>query len=109
MPHNDRCVSKRGTNARTAMPGIEFRFIPSIEIIRPAMGQSIEAGKHVYCEWPLGRNTDEAVRMRDAANRAGIRHAVGLQGQVSPAICTPKTSLPKAKVVDPVNLCQRPL
>src|SRR5260370_33039431 len=47
---------------------------------------AIEAGKHVYCEWPLGRNTDEAIRMRDAATRRGIRHAVGLQGQVSPAI-----------------------
>jgi predicted dehydrogenase len=47
---------------------------------------AIEAGKHVYCEWPLGRNTDEAVRLHDAANRKGIRHAVGLQGQVSPAI-----------------------
>ena len=47
---------------------------------------AIDAGKHVYCEWPLGRNTDEAVRMRDAANRKGIHHAVGLQGQVSPAI-----------------------
>jgi hypothetical protein len=47
---------------------------------------AIEAGKHVYCEWPLGRNTDEAIRMRDAADRNGIRHAVGLQGQVSPAI-----------------------
>jgi predicted dehydrogenase len=47
---------------------------------------AIEAGKHVYCEWPLGRNTDEAVRMRNAAKRKGIRHAVGLQGQVSPAI-----------------------
>jgi predicted dehydrogenase len=47
---------------------------------------AIDAGKHVYCEWPLGRNTDEAVRMRDAANRKEIRHAVGLQGQLSPAI-----------------------
>src|ERR1700719_2705230 len=47
---------------------------------------AIEAGKHVYCEWPLGRTTDEAVGMRDAANRKGVRHAVGLQGQVSPAI-----------------------
>ena len=35
---------------------------------------AIEAGKHVYCEWPLGRNTDEAVRMRDAANRKGVRY-----------------------------------
>ena len=47
---------------------------------------AIEAGKHVYCEWPLGRNTDEAVRMRDAANRKGLHNAVGLQGQMSPAI-----------------------
>ena len=47
---------------------------------------AIEAGKHVYCEWPLGRNTDEATRMLGAAKRQGIRHAVGLQGQVSPAI-----------------------
>ncbi len=47
---------------------------------------AIDAGKHVYCEWPLGRNTDEAVRMLDAAERRGVRHAVGLQGQMSPAI-----------------------
>src|SRR5437868_11946305 len=47
---------------------------------------AIEAGKHVYCEWPLGRNTDEAVAMLDAAERRGIRHVVGLQGQMSPAI-----------------------
>src|SRR5260221_6640332 len=52
---------------------------------RPVMA-AIEAGKHVYCEWPLGRDTDEAVRMLDAAERAGDRHAVGLQGQMSPAI-----------------------
>ena len=47
---------------------------------------AIEAGKHVYCEWPLGRDTDEATRMLDAAEGRGIRHVVGLQGQVSPAI-----------------------
>jgi predicted dehydrogenase len=50
----------------------------------------IEAGKHVYCEWPLGRNTDEAAQMLAAAERRGVRHAVGLQGQVSPAICYAK-------------------
>src|SRR5438105_10683757 len=52
---------------------------------RPVMA-AIAAGKHVYCEWPLGRDTDEAVRMLDAAEHAGVRHAVGLQGQMSPAI-----------------------
>ena len=52
---------------------------------RPVMA-AIEAGKHVYCEWPLGRNTDEAQQMLDAAERKGVRHAVGLQGQHSPTI-----------------------
>src|SRR5262249_12915353 len=33
-----------------------------------------------------GRDTDEAIRMRDAAERKGVRHAVGLQGQFSQAI-----------------------
>src|SRR5436305_11070788 len=52
---------------------------------RPVMA-AIQAGKHVYCEWPLGRDTDEAARLLDAAERRGVRHVVGLQGQVSPAI-----------------------
>src|SRR5438067_10698840 len=52
----------------------------------PPVMAAIEAGKHINCEWPLGRNTDEAAKMRDAANRRGIRHTVGLQGPGSPAI-----------------------
>jgi predicted dehydrogenase len=52
---------------------------------QPVMA-AIDAGKHVYCEWPLGRTTEEAIRMHDAAERKGIRHVVGLQGQASPAI-----------------------
>ena len=47
---------------------------------------AIDAGKHVYSEWPLGRTTEEAIRMRDAAAAKGVRHAVGLQGRVSPSI-----------------------
>ena len=47
---------------------------------------AVDAGKHIYCEWPLGRDTEEAERMLAAAERKAIRHAVGLQGQMSPAI-----------------------
>lgn len=47
---------------------------------------AIDAGKHVYSEWPLGRNTEEASRMLAAAEAKGVCHAVGLQGRVSPAI-----------------------
>jgi predicted dehydrogenase len=47
---------------------------------------AIEAGKHVYCEWPLGRDTGEAERMLAAADGKGVVHAVGLQGQWSPTL-----------------------
>src|ERR1700757_310349 len=39
---------------------------------RPVMA-AITARKHVYCEWPLGRNTAEAQEMLDAAERKGGR------------------------------------
>jgi predicted dehydrogenase len=47
---------------------------------------AIDAGKHVYSEWPLGRDTAEARQMLAAARQEGICHAVGLQGRVSPSI-----------------------
>jgi predicted dehydrogenase len=52
---------------------------------QPVMA-AIASGKHVYCEWPLGRDSDEAGRMLEAAEQRGVRHAVGLQGRMSPAI-----------------------
>jgi predicted dehydrogenase len=52
----------------------------------PAVMAAIDAGKHVYCEWPLGRDTGEAVAMRDAAARRSVCNVVGLQGQMAPAI-----------------------
>ena len=47
---------------------------------------AIEAGKHVFCEWPLAANTVEAQAMLDAARRHGVRHAVCLQARLSPTV-----------------------
>jgi predicted dehydrogenase len=47
---------------------------------------AIAAGKHVYCEWPLGRTTAEAEELTDLAKRQGIVTAIGLQARVNPAI-----------------------
>src|SRR6185437_3139744 len=52
---------------------------------KPVMA-AIAAGKHVYCEWPLAHNTAAAIEMLDAARARGIKHAVGLQGQMDPTI-----------------------
>jgi predicted dehydrogenase len=47
---------------------------------------ALEAGKHVYCEWPLGRTTAEAVELADLAKARGLVTAVGLQARANPAI-----------------------
>ena len=49
---------------------------------------AIDAGKHVYSEWPLGRNnrrsSDKCTLQR--SRKICICHAVGLQGRASPSI-----------------------
>jgi predicted dehydrogenase len=52
------------------------------EIVMSAVG----AGKHVYCEWPLGVNAREAEEIAAAARAAGVVAMVGLQAQASPVI-----------------------
>ncbi len=47
---------------------------------------AIEAGKPVYTEWPLGRNTAEAVELTALAKAKGVLTACGLQSRVSPAL-----------------------
>src|SRR5947209_9605862 len=47
---------------------------------------ALEAGKHVYCEWPLGRTAAEAVELAALAKSRGLVTAVGLQARVNPAV-----------------------
>ena len=45
---------------------------------------ALDAGKPVYCEWPLGRDTAEAEALHAAAKARGVAHMVGLQSRHSP-------------------------
>jgi predicted dehydrogenase len=47
---------------------------------------AIAAGKHVFTEWPLGRNTTEAIELAELARDAGIQSVVGLQARLSPTL-----------------------
>ncbi len=47
---------------------------------------ALNAGKHVFTEWPLGKTRAEAVEMRDLAEAKNLRHMVGLQARANPAI-----------------------
>jgi predicted dehydrogenase len=46
---------------------------------------ALEAGKHVYCEWPLGKDTKEAEELAALARKLKLRTMVGLQRRASPA------------------------
>jgi predicted dehydrogenase len=52
------------------------------ELVSAALG----AGKAVYCEWPLGRDLDDARAMSALAAEQGVRTVVGLQARQAPEI-----------------------
>ena len=57
--------------------------LPShLEVVEAAL----VAGKHVLCEWALGRNTAEADQMAELAAMSGVHTAIGLQGRMNPAV-----------------------
>src|SRR5713101_5941546 len=47
---------------------------------------ALAAGKAVYCEWPLGRDLDDARAMAALAAGQGVRTVVGLQARQAPAV-----------------------
>ncbi len=53
-----------------------------LEIVKAAIG----AGKHVYCEWPLGNGLAEAEEMAALARDKGVLGMVGTQARVAPEI-----------------------
>jgi predicted dehydrogenase len=73
----------------------ELAASPDVDIVsncvrvpghRDLVAAALNAGKHVYCEWPLGANSREAKEMRDLAEAKNVRHMVGLQSRGAPAV-----------------------
>jgi predicted dehydrogenase len=57
---------------------VPFHF----ELVRRA----VEAGKHVYCEWPLGNGLAEAEEMATLARKNGVLGVAGTQARVAPEV-----------------------
>ena len=53
---------------------------------RELVSAALAAGKAVYCEWPLGRDLDDAQAMAALAAEQGAHTVVGLQARQAPAI-----------------------
>lgn len=68
---------------------------PSVEVVaitvkvpehRALVLKALDAGKHVYCEWPLGVGLNEAKMLAAHAADSGLHAVVGTQARLSPAI-----------------------
>src|SRR3979411_639690 len=91
--------------AREAGPGVRVKAVfsdhadlvtrPDIDVVavtvkaphhRELVSAALAAGKAVYCEWPLGRDLEDARAMAALAAKQGGRTAAGLQARQAPAI-----------------------
>lgn len=57
-----------------------------------------EAGKHVFCEKPLGRTAEESMTMLEAVRKAGVKHMVAFNYRFVPAIQQAKKLIESGKL-----------
>lgn len=74
-------------NELVAQPDIDIisvvvRIPNHYEVVMAALN----AGKHVYCEWPLGASLAETEEMASVARTKGVVTAIGLQGRHDPTL-----------------------
>jgi len=59
---------------------------------------AIAAGKNILCEKPLAMSADEAWTMYEAAEQAGVVHAVGFNYRMTPAVQMAKRLIDEGKI-----------
>ncbi len=68
-------------------PGIDVVAVAvKVPHHREVVTAALEAGKHVYCEWPLGNGLAEAIELAELAKRSKVRAVVGTQATASPEV-----------------------
>jgi predicted dehydrogenase len=73
-----------------------------ISLHYPIVMAALQAGKHVFCEWPLALNSVQATQMCQLAQAEGVTHAVGTQARFSPGIMYGKSLMEEAYVGKPL-------
>jgi predicted dehydrogenase len=67
-----------GLDEALALPGVEAVAIASPPATHAELALAVvDAGRHVLCEKPFTSDAAEAIAVRDAAERAGVTHALG--------------------------------
>lgn len=82
IPHAFADVRDMAQSPDIDLLSVTVRVPYHLELVEAALA----AGKHVYCEWPLGNGLDEGIRMAELAREAGVIAVAGTQARVSPVI-----------------------
>ena len=84
-----------------AHPDVELVSVSvRVPMHHPMVMAALEAGKHVFCEWPLGMNLEQAREMSALAASKGVRHMVGLQARGDPSLMHLRNILAEGYVGD---------
>jgi len=74
-------------NAMVREPDIDLvSVVVKVPVHHEVVVAALNAGKNVYCEWPLGANLAETQAMAEIAQRKGVRAMVGLQARGDPTV-----------------------
>jgi predicted dehydrogenase len=70
------------------------------QLVRAALA----AGKHVFCEWPLGVGLAQATALAEQAQASGVRHIVGLQGYQAPGALFVRDLIERGDIGQPLTV-----
>lgn len=73
-----------------------------ISMHHPIVLTALQAGKHVFCEWPLALNASQALEMSRLAHEKKVYHALGTQARFSPGIMYAKELMEQTYVGRPL-------
>ncbi|MFP1680281.1 Gfo/Idh/MocA family protein [Alloalcanivorax sp. C16-2] len=82
LPHAFASAEELAHSPEVDLVVVTVKVPHHLELVTTAL----EAGKHVYCEWPLGNGLAEARRLAELARAQGVVAVVGTQARVAPEI-----------------------
>ena len=109
---NRSAESAKAAAAEAGIPN-SFEFVdalihsPEVDIVtvtvrvpghREIVEAALRAGKHVYCEWPLGIDLDEARMLAELARETGLCAVIGTQAAVTPEIEHVRTLIEEGRI-----------
>lgn len=100
IEHSFRSVDELVASDEVDIVAVTVKVPHHFELVSKAL----HAGKHVYCEWPLGKNLDEALRLDQLAREKGVHAIIGTQALFAPAVRYLKDLMAQGYVGDVLSI-----